>query len=141
VICAGLQEKWQDAQFAARLPGATNEAALGLAEGAAHLHMCVHFGLLLLLLLVMPSETHTIQVRCRLQPVTCGNRRRQTKQAAGGAALPVAGAFKAAHFSTASPVDQPSDANEQHPTPCGRCGLAMLQGVRRRQVCCGAARC
>ena len=40
VVCAGLQEKWQDAQFAARLPGATNEAALGLAEGAAHLRMC-----------------------------------------------------------------------------------------------------
>lgn len=41
VVCAGLQEKWQAAQFATRLQGATNEAALGLAEGAAHLHTCV----------------------------------------------------------------------------------------------------
>jgi hypothetical protein len=39
--CAGLQEKWQDAQFAARLPGTTNESALGLAEGPADSEMCV----------------------------------------------------------------------------------------------------
>lgn len=37
---AGLQEKMQDAEFAARLPAATNEASLGLVEGAAHLKMC-----------------------------------------------------------------------------------------------------
>lgn len=38
--CAGLEEKRQDAEFAARLPGASGEALLGLVEGAVHLHMC-----------------------------------------------------------------------------------------------------